>query len=113
MGRYVTVYEAEDGEVSIRHDGRELPARAFHKEGHVHQAAIVENKLLSAALQHAKRLQEERDEKKLKSWSLNKREKRLLRARQAAAAAPPRPPSEHPPTGHFYLAPAQDIATCG
>ena len=88
MGAYVDVVESEDGEICIRHDGRLLPARAFNKEGHVHQAAIVDNKFLGAALMYAKQLQEQRDDKKLKSKSLTKRDKRLLRARQDAAAAP-------------------------
>jgi hypothetical protein len=36
-------------------------------------------------LQYAKKLQEERDAKKLKSRGVTQREKRLLRARHAAA----------------------------
>ena len=87
MGKHVTVYESEDGEVRIVHDDRELSARAFHKEGHVRQAAVVENKLLGAALQFAKQMQQERDNKKLQS--LTKRDQRLLRARQAEAAMLP------------------------
>jgi hypothetical protein len=89
MGKHVTLYETEDGEVSIVHDGHQLSARAFHKEGHVHQAAIVENKLLGAALHYAKQMQQERDDKKLKSKAVTKRDKRLLRARQAEASALP------------------------
>jgi hypothetical protein len=89
MGKHVTLYETEDGAVSIVHDGHQLPARTFHKDGHVHQAAIVENKLLGAALLYAKQMQQERDDKALHSGSLTKRDKRLLRARQAAAAALP------------------------
>jgi len=69
-----------------RHKGRQLVARAFEKEGHVRQAAIVENKLLGAALQYAKQLQEQRDDHKLQSPSVAKREKRLVRARQAQAS---------------------------
>ncbi|MGD8860846.1 MAG: hypothetical protein PVI30_12620 [Myxococcales bacterium] len=88
MGQHVMIYETDDGEISIRHEGRELPARAFHKEGHVRQAAVVDNKELEAALQHAKRLQHQRDDKKLSARSTTKRDKRLLRARQEAAAAP-------------------------
>lgn len=87
MGKYVAVYESEDGEVSIRHAGRELSARAFEKEAHVRQAAVVDNKLLGRALEFAKEQQAQRDEKKLSARSTNKREKRLLRERQARAAA--------------------------
>ena len=60
----------------------------------MNQAAIVDNKLLGAALLYAKQLQEERDDKKLQSRSMTKRDKRLLRARQAEAALP----AEHPPS---------------
>ena len=49
MGNYVVLYETEDGEVSIRHDGSELSARAFDKQGHVRQGAIVDHKLLDIA----------------------------------------------------------------
>jgi hypothetical protein len=45
---------------------------------------------LAGRTQHpAKQMQEERDEKKLKSKAVTKRDKRLLRARQAEASAPP------------------------
>ena len=89
MGKHVTIYETEDGEVRIVHDGHELSARAFHEEGHVRQAAVVENTLLGAALQLAKQMQEERDNKKLQSQAVTKRDQRLLRARQAQAVALP------------------------
>ena len=49
-------------------------------------AAIVNNKVLGAALQYDGELQQQRDDKKLKSGSLAKRDKRLLGARQQAAA---------------------------
>lgn len=86
MGQHVTIHETDDGEVSIRHEGYELPARALHKDGHVHQGAVVENKHLEAALQYAKRLQQERDAQKLRAPSTTNRDKRLLQARQQAAA---------------------------
>jgi len=89
MGKHVTLYETEGGEVTIVHDGHQLSARAFHKEGHVRQAAIVDNKQLGAALHHAKQMQQQRDEEKIQSTSLNKRDKRLLRARQAEASTLP------------------------
>jgi hypothetical protein len=86
MGKQVTIYESEDGQVTIRHDGQELSAHPFEKRGHVRQAAIVDNKLLSAASLHARALQDMRDQERLNSPSLNKRDKRLLRARRAQAA---------------------------
>jgi hypothetical protein len=85
MGQQVTIYESEEGRVTIRHDGQELSAHPFDKHGHVSQAAIVDNKLLSAALLHARQLQDVRDRQRLNSPSLNKRDKRLLRARRARA----------------------------
>ena len=72
--------------MTIRHDGQELSAHPFEKRGHVRQAAIIDNKLLSAALLHARALQDMRDQERLNSPSLNKRDKRLLRARRAQAA---------------------------
>lgn len=87
MGKQVDVVETVDGAVTLRFRGRELPAQEFDKEGHVRQAAIVENKLLSRALEHAKNLQEQRDEAKLRSSHVTKRDKRLLRERRARAAA--------------------------
>ena len=89
IGNYVDIRETEDGALFIFHEGRELPARPFNKEGHVHQAAIVDNKVLGAALQYAKELQQQRDDAKLKSSHMTKRDKRLLKASQLSAAAPP------------------------
>jgi hypothetical protein len=80
MGQHVTIYETDDGEVSIRHDGRELPARAFNKDGYARkQGAVVENKHLEAVLQYARRVQQERDEEQLRSRRLTKRDQRLLK----------------------------------
>ena len=86
MGKHVAIYETEDGDVSIRYNGKQLHARAFAREGHVQQAAIVENKHLAAALQYAKRMQEQRDAKKLAKRGFTKRDKRLLRTQQDDAA---------------------------
>ncbi|MDD9945987.1 MAG: ISNCY family transposase, partial [Myxococcales bacterium] len=61
MGKRVDILETEDGKVRIRFEGRDLPARPFDKQGHVRQGAIVENKLLSAALKHAQEQQKKRD----------------------------------------------------
>lgn len=49
----------------------------------------MENKLLGAALQFAKQVQDERDRKKLQSQAFTKRDQRLLRARQAETAMLP------------------------
>jgi hypothetical protein len=84
MGKQVAFYETDDGLVSIRHDGRELGARAFPKDGRVSQAAIVDNKLLGAALQHIKDQQAQRDQRRLMG-RLTKRERRLLQQEIADA----------------------------
>lgn len=71
------------------------------------QAAIVDNKLLGRALQFAKEQQAQRDEKKLAAKSTTKRDKRLLRERQARAAAlwtsTQRTFLLDATPGHFYL----------
>ena len=87
MGQRVTIFETEDGQLSICHNGQDLTARAFHKEGHVRQAAIVDNKLLGAALEHAKRLQQQRDDRRMQAPNFTKRDKRLLQAKRVAAEA--------------------------
>jgi transposase len=90
MGCQVDLVEDHDGNVRVQHKGRVLRCRAFNKEGHVHQAAIVDNKVLGAALQYAKELQDQRDDTKLKSGHTTKRDKRLLlEARRLAASAHP------------------------
>lgn len=87
MGKQVQIREAEDGSVTIWHQGNELPARAFEKEGHVQQGAIVDNKLLARALEFAKQQQEARDAQKVKAPGMTKRAKRILRERQDKANA--------------------------
>ena len=87
MGNRVDIIENENGEIRIRYKGHLLRSRTIEKEGHVRQAAIVDNKVLGAALQYAKQLQQQRDQEKLASGSLTKRDKRLLRERQQVAAA--------------------------
>jgi hypothetical protein len=60
-GRQVLARETNDGAVTIEHKGVALPARAFPKDARVDQAAIVENKVLSAALADVQQRQRERD----------------------------------------------------
>lgn len=60
-GKYVLVRETEDGEVVSEHKGVALPARAFEKDARVRQGAIVDNKVLAAALTDIQRQQRERD----------------------------------------------------
>jgi len=77
-GKHVTVHELEDGEVFIRFEGKELSARAFDKDRRVSQGAIVENKLLGAALQRIREQQAGEQEARLAS-AKTKRDKRLVR----------------------------------
>jgi len=82
----VTVVEYEDGEVSIRFKDQELPARAFHKEDRrVTQGAIVQNKLLSAALIDIQKRQQGHEEKRIASAKA-KWEKEAVRRKFAASA---------------------------
>jgi hypothetical protein len=85
--------------VLIQHKRRQLAARAFDKQGLVSQAAIVDNKYLSAALQYAKQLQDQRDANKLSSPSTSKRDKRLLGAKQHKANAGGSLAQPSPPPG--------------
>jgi hypothetical protein len=50
IGKRVTVVDYPDGRLAIRYRGVELAYRTFDKIRQVHQAAIVENKQLGAAL---------------------------------------------------------------
>jgi hypothetical protein len=60
----VTVYDYPDGRLAIRHEGRDLPYRTFDKLQKVHQAAIVENKRLGAALAYVAERQKQYDEQR-------------------------------------------------
>lgn len=80
-GKYITVYETEDGRVSMRHGALKLPAKAFPREqAHVDQGSIVENKLLGAVLADIRAKQQVRTEQALASRSLTRRDKDLLRS---------------------------------
>jgi hypothetical protein len=83
-GKHVTVHEFEDGAVCIRFEGKELSARAFDEDRRVSQGAIVENKLLGAALEHIRKQQEGHEAARLAS-AKSKRDKRLVRKKFAGA----------------------------
>jgi transposase len=90
-GKRVDVYEDEDGKIEIRRGAVVLPAQAFQKEPRVASGAVVENKLLGAALQHIRQEQARREEERLRSARLSRREKRLLekKLRQQAPESTP------------------------
>ncbi len=84
-GKRVDVYEAEDGTVSIRHNGVELPANAFQKTGLPRpQGAVVNNKLLSAVLDRIKEDQIREAQERLEA-ARTERERRLLAEKLNAA----------------------------
>ena len=59
VGRYVDTYAWADGRFEVRWKGHSLPYRVFDPDQQrVTHAAITENKHLSAALAHARALQE-------------------------------------------------------
>jgi transposase len=105
-GKRVQVFETVDGEVSIRHAGVELRARAFPKDGRVDQGAIVANKLLAPVLEQIRQKQLERDQKKLGDrWRTLREKKRIeasIEAREGATPALPAPPVS-PPLVHPLL----------
>jgi transposase len=87
MGRDVTVMEHEDGSVCIRHQGIDLPAKAFAKyDSRIDHGAIVENKALSGALKYILEKQKEKDEIRLASRGLTLEEKKRLRDSQKEEA---------------------------
>jgi hypothetical protein len=60
----VTVHDFPDGRLEIRHEGVSLPYRIFDKLRQVHQAQVLDQKRLGAALDMAKELQTARPEGK-------------------------------------------------
>jgi hypothetical protein len=57
----VMVIDYPDGRLAIRHNGVDLPYRAFDKRQRVNQAAIVENKRLGPVLAYIAKKQKELD----------------------------------------------------
>jgi hypothetical protein len=84
-GTRIDVYEAEDGTVSIRSAGTELPARAFQKSGLPRgQSAVVANKLLADVLERIKREQVSQSEAELERARTH-RERALINERMRRA----------------------------
>jgi hypothetical protein len=99
-GQFVEVHELLDGTVRIRHDGHELAATPFRKDGQVRQQDVADNKYLASILERLRQAQISNDEKKLAGRG-TKREKALLAAsleQRRASMCPPPPPSSQPPT---------------
>lgn len=87
----VTVVERPSGEVRIMFNGKRLKARAFHKEDRrVTQGAIVQNKLLSAALLEIQKRQAGKEEERVRSAKA-KWEKEAVRSKFAESGLVPAP----------------------
>lgn len=89
IGERCRIHEREDGQVEIRHAGRQLPHRVFFdKHPHVSQAAVVSNKRLGAVLGKIRSDQQERDRQRLASRKHTIRQKNRIRgaAEQANAS---------------------------
>ncbi|MCD9463399.1 ISNCY family transposase [Photobacterium phosphoreum] len=61
IGKPIMVYDYPDGTISIKHCGQPLTYSVFDKLRTVNQAAIVDNKRLSAVLAFAKQSQDQRE----------------------------------------------------
>jgi hypothetical protein len=84
-GTRVDVYEAEDGTISIRSGGTELPARVFQKSGLPReQGAVVANKLLADVLERIKREQLSQTHAELER-ARTRRERALINQRMRLA----------------------------
>jgi hypothetical protein len=62
---YVEVVEHVEGEIEIQADGRVLPYREYDRITQIDEGAEVENKRLSAALEVARRVQAQRDDRRV------------------------------------------------
>ena len=84
-GATAVVSEAEDGTVTIRVDGRVLPARLYPKDhAHVDPGVIVEHKHLDGVFAWIAAQQHERDAARLANPKITGREKQRIRAGSGA-----------------------------
>ena len=74
------VEEREDGTITFRHNGVDLPATAFPRDHGVRQGDVVENKRLAATLELIKAAQAQRVEERLARTKTTRRDARLLKA---------------------------------
>ena len=77
-GHHVDVLEEANGTVTIWHRGAHLPATAWAKDYSTHQAEVVDNKRLGAALAHVKAQQEARELERRRKPQTTKRQAGLL-----------------------------------
>ena len=80
-GARALIHERQDGAVTIKCTGRELPYRMHHiEEARITQGAVVEHKRLDAVFEWIAQEQRQRDAKQLASRKLTLRAKRRIRA---------------------------------
>ncbi len=83
-GKRVRIYEDEDGNTSIRHNGVELAARPFPKDGvPAPQGVVVDNKRLADTLAHMRGQQQAREQQRLEAAG-TRRQRRLIQRKLAA-----------------------------
>lgn len=87
-GHRCRVHEYPDGHIELRHEGRNLPFRAFEAQRRITQGDIVSNKRLGAVLSKIHADQRGRDAKRLASPNVSLRQKGRIRAARARADAP-------------------------
>jgi hypothetical protein len=88
IGERCRIHEREDGQIEIRHAGRQLPHRVFFdKNPHVTEAAVVSNKRLAGVLSKIRSDQQERDHQRLTSRRLTIRQKNRIRGAMKHASA--------------------------
>jgi len=84
-GATATVSEAEDGTVTIRVNGRVLPARLYPKDhAQLDPGAVVEHKHLDGVFAWIAAQQQQRDAIRLANPKISRREKQRIRAGSGA-----------------------------
>jgi hypothetical protein len=91
-GATAVVSEAADGTVTIRANGRVLPARLHPKDhAHLDPGVVVEHRHLDGVFAWIAAQQQERDAARLANPKISGREKQRIRAGSARG-----PPASHP-----------------
>jgi len=91
-GAAIIVSEAEDGTVTLRSNGRVLPARLYPKtHAHLDPGVVVEYQHLDGVFAFIAAQQQQRDAARLASPKLTRREKHRLRAGGAVRTPAPSP----------------------
>lgn len=78
IGKYIDVYQYPNGTIEIHAAGESLPYSVYDKLGAVDQGAIVDNKRLGSALQLAKLIQANRDDRREAPSTAHRADGRLV-----------------------------------